>query len=116
MSPSDAHSRFIAMLQAVPRGRVATYGQIARLAGFPAHARQVVWALHSSSKKHKLPWHRVINSQGRIGLPGERARARQKALLSREGVEVDAYGKVDLARFGWKPSQAAVKRVLRVVA
>jgi methylated-DNA-protein-cysteine methyltransferase-like protein len=100
--PSEAYEKIVATLAKVPRGRVATYGQIARVAGFPGHARQVVWALHSSSRKKKLPWHRVINSQGKIGLPEGRGRSRQKALLLREGVEVDAYGRIDLKRFGWK--------------
>ncbi len=95
----------------VPEGKVAFYGQIAKLAGYPGYARQVVWALHSSSKKHKLPWHRVINSQGEIGLADE-YRNRQKLLLEKEGVEVDAYGKVDLKEFGWKPIISALKKKL----
>lgn len=108
--PSEAHLKFIAVLKKVPRGRVATYGQVARLAGYPGSARQVVWALHSSSRKHRLPWHRVINSQGKIGLPEGRGRSRQKALLVREGVEVDPYGRVDLKRFGWKKDRRPLKR------
>jgi methylated-DNA-protein-cysteine methyltransferase-like protein len=98
---SASFEKIISVLARVPKGRVATYGQVAKIAGFPGHARQVVWALHSSSRKRKLPWHRVINSRGYLGLDGH-GRTRQKALLLREGVEVDAYGRVDLERFGWK--------------
>ena len=97
----------------VPKGLVATFGQIAKLSGYPGHARQVVWTLHSSSKKYKLPWHRIINSQGKIGLPDENSKQSQRALLQSEGVEFSDYGLVDLKRFGWKPKvNAAFRRTV----
>lgn len=99
----------------VPKGRVATYGQIARVAGFPGHARQVVWTLHSSTRKYKLPWHRIINSQGKIGLIRDLDRLRQKTFLEREGVGFDRYGKVDLKIFLWKPKMPSIKKILKKI-
>lgn len=87
----------------IPRGKVATYGQIAALAGSPRGARQVVWILHSSSDKDELPWHRVINAKGQIGLPRGSGFELQKALLEQEGVIFDRTDTIDLKRFGWKP-------------
>lgn len=100
---STVHRRIVTVIGLVPRGKVATYGQIAALAGSPGQARQVVWALHSSSEKYKLPWHRVINAQGRIGHAEELSRLRQETLLEKEGIEVDRSGKIDLERFLWRP-------------
>ncbi len=56
----------VALIRAIPAGRVATYGQIARLAGNPRAARQVVRILHSMSQAERLPWHRVVNAKGEI--------------------------------------------------
>lgn len=66
----------------IPRGKVATYGAVARAAGFPGAARQVVWALRGA---HGLPWHRVLAAGGRIALPGE-AGFEQRMRLETEGV------------------------------
>lgn len=66
----------------VPRGKVVTYGEIARAAGFPGAARQAAWALHGS---HGLPWHRVLGAGGRILLRGEAA-LEQRFRLEAEGV------------------------------
>src|SRR6185312_7859598 len=67
----------------IPRGKVATYGAVARAAGFPGAARQVVWALRQSQG---LPWHRVLAAGGRIALPGE-AGFEQRLRLEAEGVK-----------------------------
>lgn len=114
MKASLSHRRLLAVIKLVPEGSVATYGQIAKLAGLEGHARQVVWVLHSSSRKYKLPWHRIINSQGRIGLPNEYAQLRQRNLLLKEGIEFDLYGKIDLKKFGWKPRLSALKKIIAV--
>jgi methylated-DNA-protein-cysteine methyltransferase-like protein len=85
----------------IPRGRVATYGEVAEQAGVPGQARLVGYALHNLPAKSDVPWHRVINSQGRISLPrGNSGYQRQMRLLRKEGVRF-AHGRVDLARFGW---------------
>jgi methylated-DNA-protein-cysteine methyltransferase related protein len=80
---------------------VLTYGIIAKLAGNPRAARQVSWVLHSMSKKYQLPWHRVINSKGRIAMQSMEARDTQKGLLEKEGVEISPNFKIDLQKYLW---------------
>lgn len=93
--------RVIEVLGRIPHGRVATYGQIAALAGNPRAARQVVRILHSCSRSHNLPWHRVINARGRISLaPGDGFEL-QRAMLSDEGVVFGIGDRIDLNRYGW---------------
>ena len=97
------HQRIIRVIKKVPRGRVASYGQIAGLAGAPGAARQVAWALSSSSRRENLPWWRIINQQGGISIPRGKGYERQKLALEEEGVEFGVADRVDLQRFGWKP-------------
>jgi methylated-DNA-protein-cysteine methyltransferase related protein len=97
-------------IKRIPRGRVASYGQIAALAGSPRGARQVVWILHSSSDKDRLPWHRVINAKGQISLPHGYGYELQKALLEEEGVSFDIDGATDLKRFGWQPAKTRTRQ------
>jgi methylated-DNA-protein-cysteine methyltransferase related protein len=92
-----------AMIAAIPIGKVATYGQIAHLAGKPWGARQVSWILHSQSGKYRLPWQRVIGAGGRITLPLGSGFFEQRRLLRQEGVNVDDRGSVDLKRYRWLP-------------
>ncbi|MEW6014577.1 MAG: MGMT family protein [Candidatus Zixiibacteriota bacterium] len=106
---SDEFSRVVVgVIKKIPRGRVASYGQIAALAGNPRAARQVVRALHSLSGKEKLPWHRVINSKGTISLRPGAGYELQKALLKKEGVRIDERDRVDLARFQWNPRRIKI--------
>jgi methylated-DNA-protein-cysteine methyltransferase-like protein len=77
--------RLLTVVRRIPRGRVCTYGGVARLAGYPGASRQVVWALHSASA-NGLPWHRVLGAGGRILLAGESA-LEQRFRLEAEGVE-----------------------------
>jgi len=99
-----------AVIRAIPRGRVATYGQVAALAGRERAARGVAWILHSSSEAASLPWHRVIGGQGRISLPRRRGFEEQKARLAAEGVAVGPGGRVALKRFQWEPGAGAAGR------
>ncbi len=92
----------IEIIKNIPRGKVATYGQIATLAGNRFAARQVVRILNSSSRKEKLPWHRVVNSQGTISLAPGRGYEQQKALLVGEGIVFDKEDRVDFKKFLWK--------------
>ncbi|MBI4727727.1 MGMT family protein [candidate division TA06 bacterium] len=94
-------SQIISLIKRIPRGKVASYGQIAALAGNPRGARAVIWLLHSSSGKEKLPWHRVINGQGTISLKPGNGYEEQRALLESEGVEFGLQGKIDLKRYLW---------------
>ena len=91
------------IIKKIPRGKVATYGQIAALAGNPRAARQVVRILHSSSGKDKLPWHRVVNSQRRIGLPPGSGYELQQSLLKREGVKFGIGDRIDFEQYQWTP-------------
>ena len=101
-------SPFYAVVRRIPRGRVATYGQVAALAGRPGHARQAGYALHALGERTTVPWHRVVNAQGRLSLArlGPEAGFEQRFRLEREGVVFDARGRVPLARFGWKRPRA----------
>jgi methylated-DNA-protein-cysteine methyltransferase-like protein len=94
--------RVVRIIRSIPRGRVASYGQIAALAGFPSAARQVVRLLHSLSAKEDLPWHRVINSRGTISLTGEGYEL-QRSLLEQEGIEFGLRDRIDFRRFLWRP-------------
>jgi methylated-DNA-protein-cysteine methyltransferase related protein len=88
----------IEIIKSIPRGKVATYGQIARLAGYPNGARQVVRILHTCSEKYDLPWHRVINIKGEIALSIYNGADEQKALLENEGITFLNEYKVDMQR------------------
>jgi methylated-DNA-protein-cysteine methyltransferase-like protein len=99
-----------AAIRRIPRGRVATYGQIAALAGRERAARGVAWILHSSSEAAGLPWHRVISGRGAISLPRSRGFEEQKRKLAGEGVAVGRGGRIDLKRFQWEPSAGAAGR------
>jgi methylated-DNA-protein-cysteine methyltransferase-like protein len=101
---SDPYQRIYAIVRRIPRGRIATYGQVAELAGLGGHARQVGYALHSLDAGDRIPWHRVLNAQGRVSARSEPGGDRvQRALLEREGVRFDTSGRADLARFAWRP-------------
>ncbi len=98
------------MVRRIPRGRVATYGQIARLAGLQGHARQVGYALHALPEDSAVPWHRVINAKGEISsrsVPD--SRGVQRLLLESEGVAFDQGGRVALVRYRWKPGERLSK-------
>lgn len=89
-------------MRKIPRGKVSTYGAIATLAKLPRQARLVGYALHRLGPGTTVPWHRVINATGRIVVGDARGSATtQRLRLIKEGVEVNAAGRVSLARFGW---------------
>ena len=95
------YERIYAAVARIPRGRVATYGEVAAAAGLPGRARQVGYALHSLPAGRPVPWHRVVNARGEISPRAEpRFGTIQRKLLEREGVAFDASGRVSLARFG----------------
>ena len=91
------------MVRRIPRGRVATYGQIASLAGIPGHARRVGYALFSLSSATALPWQRVVNAKGGISLDPTNGGLTQRLLLEREGILFDARGRISLPRYQWRP-------------
>lgn len=98
---TDFTKNVIKVIKAIPRGKVATYGLIAKLAGKPQGARGVGWILHSSTHGHDLPWQRVIKSGGKLSFPEmSSSYLLQKRLLVAEGVEFHN-GKIDLKIFLW---------------
>jgi methylated-DNA-protein-cysteine methyltransferase-like protein len=112
-TPTESrYQRIYAVVRRIPSGRVATYGQIAALAGLPGHARQVGYALYAlpddqpTAGEPAVPWHRVVNARGEVsvrspnGAPGREGY--QAHLLREEGVVFDRHGRIDLARFRWE--------------
>ena len=103
MADDRLRERIYAVVRRIPRGRVATYGQVARLARIGEQPRLVGYALAALPDDTKLPWHRVVNAQGRVSpraTPGfDRL---QRALLEREGVRFDARDRIDIAARLWK--------------
>jgi methylated-DNA-protein-cysteine methyltransferase-like protein len=96
-------ARAVTIIRSIPRGKVASYGLVATLAGSPLAARQVVRVLHTLSRTEKLPWHRVINSKGAIALRRGAGFEDQKRLLVAEGVKVGPRGQVSMVKYGWRP-------------
>ena len=100
---SRTHAAIYKIVKKIPRGRIATYGQIAALAGTPRAARQVGYALRATPDNVKIPWHRVVNAEGRVSMRLKDWQSGgddlQKILLEAEGVEFDETGKMDLKRY-----------------
>ncbi len=102
------YARIYKVVRRIPKGRVATYGQVASLAGLGGHARQVGYALSAlfeEDPRHKgVPWHRVINARGEIRLREEPGgNLVQRRALEAEGVQFSASGRVSLERYRWRP-------------
>jgi methylated-DNA-protein-cysteine methyltransferase related protein len=87
----------------IPRGRVATYGQIADLAGIPGQARRVGYALSALPDGTAVPWQRVINAKGEISLRHAGGEKLQRKLLRAEGVLAARDGKIPMNRYQWRP-------------
>ena len=98
--PNKMQINIVTAIRRIPRGKVSTYGAVARGAGYPGAARQVVGVLHRS---FELPWHRVLGANGRISLPvGSPSGDEQRARLRMEGISV-LNNRVDIQRHGWRP-------------
>ncbi len=96
----------IHIIKNIPKGKILTYGFIAKLAGNPRAARQVSWLLHSSSNKFHLPWHRVISSNGAIKLKSIEDKQYQKKLLELEGITFLDNFKINLEKYLWTPKSS----------
>jgi methylated-DNA-protein-cysteine methyltransferase related protein len=101
---SETYLAIYAVVGRIPEGSVATYGQVASLAGLPGRARLVGYALSALAGRSSIPWHRVVNAQGRISSRsyGSDADREQRLRLEQEGVSFDAGGRIPLERFLWR--------------
>jgi len=100
---SEFYQQVYVMVESVPEGSVATYGQIARLVGQPRHARQVGYALAALPDDHDIPWHRIVNAKGEISaLPKAGYDDYQRILLEEEGVEFNEHGRIYMKQFQWQ--------------
>ncbi len=100
----SGYRAFYRVIKRIPRGKVATYGQIADLAGRPRHARQVGYALHALPFENDIPWQRVINARGEVSQRKVSGPENlQRAILESEGIVFSTLGRVDLKVYGWKP-------------
>ena len=97
---TETTQRLIQIIKAIPKGKVSSYRDVALAAGIRNGARQTVRVLHACSEKYNLPWHRVIRSDGTIGLKEGAGREEQIGLLLQEGVVVSPQGRVDFKRYG----------------
>ena len=102
--PPESHRRIREVVDSIPRGRVATYGQVALLAGYPRAARLAGQTMASLEAGSETPWHRVVNARGAISPRGEPVVENlQRIMLEEEGVEVGPNGRIDLDRYLWDP-------------
>lgn len=100
-------ARAIEIIRSIPSGRVTTYGTVAAGAGNPRGARQVARILHACSEKYGLPWHRVVNRNGKISPRPTLGCLFQRNLLEAEGVVFGKDGRIDFAEFLWRPEEVA---------
>ncbi len=114
---AEFRAAVVAVVRRIPRGKLLTYGDVARLAGWPGRPRQVGMTLKGLPESIRLPWHRVVNAQGLVPL---RARFwgayEQMARLRLEGIPVDKDGRLPLAKFRWTPRPRARGRARRMRA
>ncbi|MGH8443792.1 MAG: MGMT family protein, partial [Solimonas sp.] len=97
------HAAIWAMIQNIPRGKVATYGQVADMSGFRKQPRLTAQALAHVPDGMNLPWYRVISASGRSSLPGAAGQREQQRRLEAEGVKFDARSRVDFELYRWRP-------------
>lgn len=111
-APANAYTRILAVVRRIPRGRVATYGQVAALAGLPHAPRVAGYALRSLPAGTPLPWHRVLGAGGRLSLLrlSPEGGITQRLRLSAEGVTFDARGCVRMDVHQWRPRAAPTRR------
>jgi methylated-DNA-protein-cysteine methyltransferase related protein len=104
--PKTFSQRACEVIKKIPRGKVATYGQVAALAGNPLAARQIAWVLNSNWRSDNLPWHRIIGGKGRISLMPGNGYETQRSLLLREGIKFGNDDSINLDLYQWNPKRA----------
>ncbi|MCL1908729.1 MAG: MGMT family protein [Holophagaceae bacterium] len=100
--PASFRDSVLKIVAQVPKGKLVSYGQVALMAGYPRAARQVGWVLHGLPKGSRIPWQRVVNTNGYVPSRGREFDAlEQIALLRGEGIEVDDCGRMNLELYRW---------------
>ena len=109
------NQKVYALVRHIPPGKVLSYGRVAQLLGVPNGAREVGWAMSSlPSGQRDVPWHRVVNAQGRVSIKGSpEAAALQRARLEAEGIAFDEKDRLDMDRHVWQPAPPEVEAILR---
>jgi methylated-DNA-protein-cysteine methyltransferase-like protein len=104
-----------ALVRHIPSGKVLNYGRVAELLGVPHGAREVGWAMSSlKGDDQGVPWHRVVNAQGRVSIKGSpEGAAEQRARLEAEGIVFDGRGYLDMQKHLWRPSFLEVEAILQ---
>jgi len=112
---ANTYDLIYAVVREIPYGRVATYGQVAELAGLIGKPRVVGYALYRVTDAAEIPWHRVINAKGEVSRSPHRNGTDdlQQSLLEDEGIKFDAIGKLDLSAYRWQPDPALLESALR---
>ncbi|WP_119071725.1 MGMT family protein [Aggregatilinea lenta] len=116
MTPPPAfNTRIYALVRAIPPGKVLNYGRVAELLGVSNGAREVGWAMSSlPASQRDVPWHRVVNAQGRVSIKGSPvAAAEQRRRLEAEGIVFDDKDRLDLKQHTWDPAPWEVEEILR---
>ena len=112
---SDSFERIRRVVIRIPRGKVMTYGDVARAAGMPGAARSVGYAMRALGKS--VPWQRVLGRKnattGHITIADPRGKAEQRRLLQKEGIELDARGGIALEKFGWPRSSPRAPKKMK---
>ena len=105
VSRSEKYLKFYTIVSQIPKGLVATYGQVATLAGYHGQARQVGYALNSLTDDFDVPWQRVVNAKGQISVRADPIFEQiQRQILESEGIIFDHNNRIDLSIYQWKPS------------
>ncbi len=100
---SENVDRILTVIQQIPRGKVATYGQVARIAGIPRNSRQVGSVLKNLPPRSDIPWYRVVNSRGEISLRDNlQSQSYQRTALENEGIQFNGQGRLSLTTYGWE--------------
>jgi len=102
-SPKEIDQGIWQVVMLIPPGTVATYGDVARQAGMPGAARRVGRALRGLPEDTRIPWHRVINAQGKLAVPGGSSARRQRERLENEGISFRSHNGLSLRQYRWQP-------------
>lgn len=111
---ANTYDLIYAVVRQIPYGRVATYGQVAELAGLVGKPRLVGYALYRVTETDQIPWHRVINAKGEVSRSPHRNGSDylQQSLLEDEGIEFKATGALDLSTYRWSPDASLIEAAL----